>query len=476
MSALDSRFGALYGEGARDSLQFLTAGASAAEGDYSYYCKLLVSNQLAGIIIGSAGQEIRSLKSSTGAKVALSPHGMHFPGTTERLAAIEGCEQSVFQVLDWILDKVHEQHLSATTASHQEQHKQQQQQHVVVEEEAADSWRSRVPCCIRICVPRAVVGSLIGKNGGYIQSLRVATGASINISPLFVNADQACAERIVSVESTRKRSLKAALYTLIRKVNAHPDKASCKHVCYYRKLAFDAPPQSDNLLLLQQQQQEQEQQDEMQQKEDAYRTRTVSQVLGCTRGLRLSSPPGFPVLDQFASFKRFCETRNSSSSNSSNAGSTRMKVGAPDACNLALKESSLGVKLQQVADRAKAAGNNKAAAAAASRESLSTVCSSLTGSNDRLPSVRTPGSTAAAFAAAAAEEFTTEQRANAAANARIREARQLQQQQNVAAAAAAATAEDLGRLQGQQQLLLCFIGALIAVLLAIILRLWTQRV
>lgn len=35
----------------------------------NYYCKLLVSNHLAGIIIGSAGHEIRALKNNTGAKI-----------------------------------------------------------------------------------------------------------------------------------------------------------------------------------------------------------------------------------------------------------------------------------------------------------------------------------------------------------------------------------------------------------------------
>lgn len=35
----------------------------------SCYCKMLVTNHLAGIIIGQSGNDIRTLKSSTGAKI-----------------------------------------------------------------------------------------------------------------------------------------------------------------------------------------------------------------------------------------------------------------------------------------------------------------------------------------------------------------------------------------------------------------------
>ena len=46
----------------------LAAASSSVDGDCCY-CKVLVTNHLAGIIIGQAGHEIRTLKNTTGAKI-----------------------------------------------------------------------------------------------------------------------------------------------------------------------------------------------------------------------------------------------------------------------------------------------------------------------------------------------------------------------------------------------------------------------
>ncbi|KAL8439507.1 hypothetical protein Efla_001438 [Eimeria flavescens] len=398
----------------------LSASSAGAEAD-SCYCKVLVTNHLAGIIIGQAGNEIRTLKNTTGAKIVsflplpaspaslpfllpfsaleasvLSPHGMYFPGTTERIAAIEGPEQSVFQVLDWILDKMvdqrqlidlphdhHQQQLQLQLQQQQQQQEEEQQQSVGGIKAAVSSGLlspSGFPpraTCFRICVPRAVVGCLIGKNGGYIQSLRVATGAAINVSPLFVTAEEACAERVVSVESRRRQSLKTAAFTLVRKINTHPERASCRHVCYFRKHSFEAslpdvpsavaqaPAQEfrfirqQQQLQLQQQLQQQHQQQQQLQEIEALRKRTVSLVMGAAGGSSL--PPSLVDLreaaasdqqqqqqqqqqqrafsglsssasklplggsvgeNQFAAFKRFCELRSAGKGSRSCSGST----------------------------------------------------------------------------------------------------------------------------------------------------------
>ncbi|PHJ22618.1 kh domain-containing [Cystoisospora suis] len=202
------------------------------------YVKMLISNQLAGMVIGNTGNEIKHLKQSTGAKIVLSPHGMYFPGTTERLVAAEGTERAVFQVIDWIIDRMHELN-EAVASSAVVDNSLQTLRNGRTKSTASLPALSRSLIC-KICVPRAVIGSLIGKNGGYIQSVRIATEANINISPLFVTADEACAERIVTVESARKQSLRTAVFTLARKINTHPEKATCKHVCYYRKLNFES--------------------------------------------------------------------------------------------------------------------------------------------------------------------------------------------------------------------------------------------
>ncbi|KAL8447943.1 hypothetical protein Emag_004141 [Eimeria magna] len=412
----------------RHSLSAPTAGIDAE----SCYCKVLV----------------------------LSPHGMYFPGTTERIAAIEGPEQAVFQVLDWILDKMVDQRqlLDLPLDQHHQLQQQLQQQQQQEEEEQqhgsssstgglispAGSFPPRATC-FRICVPRAVVGCLIGKNGGYIQSLRVATGAAINVSPLFVTAEEACAERVVSVESRRRQSLKTAAFTLVRKINSHPERASCRHVCYFRKHSFESglpslnasmqqPAAADFRLIRQQQQQQQ-------QEIDALRRRTVSLVMGASSSTslpptlvevrreasdqqqrqqqqqqqqqRLSSisarhSTGSSAGDnQFAAFKRFCESRGvdkCSRSSSSSAG------GPPSqSLSFAASPAPSASKLEPLAALSPADQPDTVAAAAAAAVAAtmvkgsssnsssklglnntlwdcpSTVCSTAVGSTDRLP-------------------------------------------------------------------------------------------
>ncbi|KAL8443319.1 hypothetical protein Emed_006902 [Eimeria media] len=429
----------------------LSAPATTLDAE-SCYCKVLVTNHLAGIIIGQAGHEIRTLKNTTGAKIVLSPHGMYFPGTTERIAAIEGPEQAVFQVLDWILDKMVDQRqlLDLPLDQHHQLQQQLQQQQQQEEEEQqhgsstgglispAGTFPPRATC-FRICVPRAVVGCLIGKNGGYIQSLRVATGAAINVSPLFVTAEEACAERVVSVESRRRQSLKTAAFTLVRKINSHPERASCRHVCYFRKHSFESglnslsssmqqPAAADFRLIRQQQQQQQ-------QEIDALRRRTVSLVMGASSSTAL--PPTLVEVrreasdqqqrqqqqqrlssmttrhstgssageNQFAAFKRFCESRGvdkSSRSSSSSAG------GPPSqSLSFAASPAPSASKLEPLAALSPAGQPETVAAAAAAAVAAtmvkgsssssklgpsnnlwdcpSTVCSTAVGSTDRLP-------------------------------------------------------------------------------------------
>ena len=323
---------------------------------------------------------------------------MYFPGTTERIAAVEGPEQAVFQVLDWILDKMSDQR-QVSDSPPDEQHQQQQ-------ELSASVWAPRATC-VRICVPRAVVGSLIGKNGGYIQSLRVATGAAINISPLFVTAEEACAERIVSVESRRKQSLKTAAFTLIRKINAHPEKASCRHVCYFRKHNFESPlaepigahHTSDFRMVRQQPQQH------PQQEIDALRRRTVSMVMGARTNLVGLREPGEEFRNicnssrnsnsshsagdnQFTAFKRFCELRGAKPISSG----SQTPEGSP--------QPSLSSKMQEVAELSRVAQAANVAAPTGEKpnknpaspwECPSTVCSTAAASTDKLPRVTEDG-------------------------------------------------------------------------------------
>lgn len=60
-----------------DTQRHTLAAACSTMDPSNCYCKILVTNHLAGIIIGQAGHEIRALKNSTGAKIV----SVHTPQT-----------------------------------------------------------------------------------------------------------------------------------------------------------------------------------------------------------------------------------------------------------------------------------------------------------------------------------------------------------------------------------------------------------
>ncbi|CDJ35347.1 KH domain-containing protein, putative [Eimeria mitis] len=391
------------------NVPFCLGASTAAAAADTCYCKLLVSNHLAGIIIGQAGNEIRTLKSLTGAKIVLSPHGMYFPGTSERVAALEGPETSVLHVLDWLLDKLAVASEEVASAIPPQQQQEQEKNHQQ-EEQQQPQQQQPAAVSLRLCVPRAVVGSLIGRSGGYIQSLRIATGASINISPLFVRAEEACAERIISIESRKAQSLRAAAFTLLKKINTHPDKASCRHVCYYRKHSFDSPladavaaattssaaggagaaaaaPNAEFRLRQLQQNKHREQQQQVlqqhlqqQREREMMRRRAISLVMGNSNAANLldmhtsssssssssssNSNIAAPAEDGFAvAFKRFCEARATAKAASKNAPPAAASAAA--AGEVPMKTApSLTRSMREVIEQSRSTCKGAAAAAA----------------------------------------------------------------------------------------------------------------
>lgn len=140
----------------------------------------------------------------------MSPDGHFFPGSHKRPVAISGAtESSFFAVLGFFLELLLQQS----------------------QNEPGGPTKAR--CAV--AVPRIVIGSLIGKNGSYIQSVRLMTGAHVYVSPLFVRADEACSERLVTISSRDRSSLRAATFTIARKINEHMANARCRSVMYHRK-------------------------------------------------------------------------------------------------------------------------------------------------------------------------------------------------------------------------------------------------
>ena len=75
-------------------------------GEHKVIAKFLVSNALAGSIIGKAGANISELQSQSGARLQLSRASEFFPGTQERVMLASGSVNQVLTALHLILTKI----------------------------------------------------------------------------------------------------------------------------------------------------------------------------------------------------------------------------------------------------------------------------------------------------------------------------------------------------------------------------------
>lgn len=82
------------------------SAVSAESGHQQVIAKLLVSNTIAGSVIGKAGANIDQLQKSSGARIQLSRAGEFFPGTSDRVLLLSGSLHSMLTAIFLILEKV----------------------------------------------------------------------------------------------------------------------------------------------------------------------------------------------------------------------------------------------------------------------------------------------------------------------------------------------------------------------------------
>lgn len=123
--------------------------------------KFLVPEALASAVIGKGGQVIANMRQSAQAKIGLTDHNDFFPGTDCRvLTAQANTAEQLMQVSNLIISKVAD----------------------CAEASPSDSVGQSGELKLRVLVPRAAVGSIIGKGGANVKQLREDSGAKIFIS------------------------------------------------------------------------------------------------------------------------------------------------------------------------------------------------------------------------------------------------------------------------------------------------------
>ena len=139
----------------------LTNGTTKVAADRKVIAKFLISNAAAGSIIGKGGATISEFQEQSSARIQLSRNSEFFPGTADRVLSVSGPVNQVLTALHLIVGKVKS------------------------EEAVADSLLSRDgrSTQLRLLVPAALCGTLIGKAGATIKSFHEDSHAIIMVSP-----------------------------------------------------------------------------------------------------------------------------------------------------------------------------------------------------------------------------------------------------------------------------------------------------
>lgn len=223
-----------------DSDSDSSSSAAAVAAAVLVSVKLLVSNNVAGSIIGRSGQTISELQARSSARIKLSQAGDCFPGTSDRVCLVQGSLKGVTSAVELILTKLHE--LQCPT--------QTQPSNVTISgiTEVEDSTRTSLSVAqvnvqtgevyapspaslpsfafiIRVLVPTPSCGMLIGRGGANVKSMAESSGVtSIRLSPKENEAILAAtSERVVTITSSTLIGAVRCVGLIVDGMSAHPD-------------------------------------------------------------------------------------------------------------------------------------------------------------------------------------------------------------------------------------------------------------
>jgi len=186
---------------------------------YPSALKMLVSNNVAGSIIGRSGQTISELQNQSATRIKLSQTGDYYPGTQDRVCLVQGEPENVKVALQLLLERLyalqehqHSQHLSFQLQKHQ------------------GTPAPSFDFIVRLLVPSSSCGMIIGKSGSNIKYMEETTGvSSVRLSPkescdaVFAPAVPATNERVVTITGHTLECCLQCLYIIIDGMAVNPE-------------------------------------------------------------------------------------------------------------------------------------------------------------------------------------------------------------------------------------------------------------
>ena len=159
---------------------------------YPSAIKILVSNNVAGSIIGRAGQTISELQTQSSARIKLSQTGDYYPGTQDRVCLVQGQLENVKVAVRLLLERLYMLQ------------EQQHSQHLAWHPKPDDTVSPGFDFVVRLLVPSSSCGMIIGKAGSNIKHMEEASGvSSVRLSPKETSDHPSPSAAVISGTSER---------------------------------------------------------------------------------------------------------------------------------------------------------------------------------------------------------------------------------------------------------------------------------
>lgn len=167
-------------------------------GPTSIHLKVLVPSNMAGVVLGKGGETIIRIQEESNIKAHMSKSNEFFPGTNERICTLSGNDtEGIKAGLNKLCDKLFEK---------------------------MDSLQEKLT--LKMLIPNATAGMIIGKGGEHIRSIKESTGAFVQLS-----RKNELPERCIIVSGTKEEIAKAA-DDLVEMIAKDPLSGSCLSVNY----------------------------------------------------------------------------------------------------------------------------------------------------------------------------------------------------------------------------------------------------
>lgn len=210
--------------------------------------KLLVSNNMAGSIIGRAGETISELQQQSSSRIKLGQSGDYYPGTSERACLVHGSLENVKQAATLLLQKLYDLQLQQIESQLRRQTQSEDttdNEDIAANEEPSsssnvadeeDTHTANISFSVRLLIPSASCGMLIGRNGNNIKkmketsqvtSIRLASKEPDGNSNMHFSSESmaiaATSERILTISGNELNACISCAFLILDGFARHPD-------------------------------------------------------------------------------------------------------------------------------------------------------------------------------------------------------------------------------------------------------------